>query len=1357
MQKSLHLKLWQLLMVAGSLPIVLTGSCGNEGGSPIALTPNESPSVLESSTDSSSERPLALVAPTAGSIIINEYSADNDGNNNDFFELLVLTDGLDLRGLRVSDNELVSGTLNNNESVFVFGQDAFLNNVPRGTTIAVWTATAGVTPDTTTNPAASDWKMVLVPGTGFTLDTDGLGGAVNPGLSTGGEALYVYLPGPDGNSAGTDNIYLDFVSYEGDAGDPPSGLVDLNLADPADNAYYTGNTASGNDTASNWVKSADLGAQTPGDPNPTQDLSPLRNGGSTPTPSPSPTVSPSPTPSPSPTVSPSPSPSPTPGNITLISAIQGSGTTSPLVGQQVTIEGIVVGDFQSLPGQQPPFPIGGFFVQEENRNQDSDPATSEGILVFNNTIDVSVGQKVQVTGTVQEFRRGSETRTLTQISPTSAITIVDPNPGILDRSDPVDVDLPIPDLPEFRNPQDYLERYEGMLTRFPEQLSVTETFALKRFGEMTLSAEGTLDIPTNVVEPGAPAIAQLRENNRRRILVDDGSSASNSRGTTNPLNLVPYINPAQPRTLRRGSTVRNLTGILTFDFSQYRIQPTEQVQINYASRPDVPSVGRGLKVASFNVLNYFNTIDDGSGTPRGADSANEFNRQRQKLFSALRDLDADIVGLIEVENNGDGDTSAISNLVEGLNTTLGGSPIYDYIRDPKGFGSFPGSDDEIKVAFIYKQDRVKPIGDPIALNNPAFSNARAPLAQVFRDVETGGTFVPIINHFKSKSPTGASGLDLDQGDGQAAFNESRKNQALALLAFVNEVKQTTGEDDVMIFGDFNAYKNEDPIDILRQGGLQLLEGDNTDTTFVFSGEAGALDHALVTNSMAAQVERIASWDLNAEEPTAVDYEDDIDDGSSKEGSNDRNLDTALFDGTNGFRSSDHDPVLVGVSLAPNTDPEIRPVILRDELPEEIASVLKDPTDPLSTTTYGFRVVDRQDRPMNVTVTATSSNPSVITDIRINKLSLGRYTVQIQPRGVGFTTVTIEAKDTAGGRATIEVDVAVSDGSPEERNHAGACDASTAVALNSIHMVVADDEDQTLRIYDRRLSGPAISSFDFTQDLALTDLDDGEPREVDIEASTQDRNRIYWLGSHSNRGGSGRLAPNRYRIFATDINGFGERIRLSYVGRYDTLRTDLVNWDIGNLHGKGANFYGFNASTQDNKPAEAVDGFNIEGLTLSPNGRQAFIAFRAPQVPASSRSKALVVPLLNLPQLVQGNPSSTTAQFGAPFELDLGGRGIRSLECNRDGCLIVAGSVADNGDFKLYRWSGTNSGVQLQPTDLTGINPEGIVELPRRLSSGAKVQLISDDGSQDLYGTGEECKDLENDTFKLFRSKTVILP
>jgi FG-GAP-like repeat len=248
------------------------------------------------------------MALNVGDVIFNEFVSDNTtvstlATSNDYFELLVLTDGADLRGLRVSDNEITptsNNALNNGESVYTFGQDSFLASVAKGTIVVVYTNPANlsvIVSDTTASAAAGDWKLVLQDGAGITISTDGLGGAANPGLSTTGEGLYLYLPGADGNSGGTDNIYLDYISYGTDSAEAPTGLVDLNLPDSggtiapppatgttpqADEGYYIGNTAAGNDLAANWV-TYDVGAAgapnaiaTPGEQNVGQDLSSLR-------------------------------------------------------------------------------------------------------------------------------------------------------------------------------------------------------------------------------------------------------------------------------------------------------------------------------------------------------------------------------------------------------------------------------------------------------------------------------------------------------------------------------------------------------------------------------------------------------------------------------------------------------------------------------------------------------------------------------------------------------------------------------------------------------------------------------------------------------------------------------------------------------------------------------------------------------------------------------------------------------------------------------------------------------------------------------------------------------------------------
>jgi uncharacterized protein len=599
-----------------------------------------------------------------------------------------------------------------------------------------------------------------------------------------------------------------------------------------------------------------------------------------------------------------------PAGPTRISEIQGAGNSA--TPGTFTIDGIVVGDFQGANQ------LNGFYLQEEDSDSDGNPLTSEGIFVNSNSA-VNVGDRVRITGTVQE----------NGVTPSFGQAVITPSAGpnniqILATGQqalvkPTVIDLPTANLGD-------LERYEGMLVKIPETLTVTETFNLGRFGEVVLSANGRLITPTNIIDPNdnpatgtnstgssnvSAVTAQQNLNDRSRIILDDGSGTSN-------LADVPYIDTTDANplndTLRIGSTIDNVTGVLGFGFNNYRIQPTQAPVFNYASRPDVPNVSGNIKVSSFNVLNYFNGDGLGGGFPtsRGADSAVEFSRQRDKIISAIQQINADIIGLIEMENDGDGPNSAIADLVNGLNSKMGAG-TYTYVPLAGATGN-PGTD-EIKVAFIYKPSQVSTIGNAIYFNDPTFSTARPPLAQTFRSNATGETFTPVINHFKSKSSAANLPGDSDQGDGQGLSNATRKAQASALLSFVNQIQTSSGDADVMVLGDLNAYNEEDPIDILRAGGLTKL---NTSTdSYVFNGQTGSLDHAMVTSSLLAQVTGAAKWNINADEPIVLDYNDDIL-TSGEATAEDRN-DTSLYK-ANPFRSSDHDPVLVGLNFQATFNP-----------------------------------------------------------------------------------------------------------------------------------------------------------------------------------------------------------------------------------------------------------------------------------------------------------------------------------------------------------------------------------------------------------------------------------------------------
>ena len=332
---------------------------------------------------------------------------------------------------------------------------------------------------------------------------------------------------------------------------------------------------------------------------------------------------------------------------TRIHTIQSNGLVSLLTGSSQVIEGVVTSDLQG-PGQ-----FGGYFVQQEDALADGDPATSEGLFVFNTSVPVAVGDKVRVRGTVVEF--GNAGATLTELSSvTTALVCASAQP----LPDASVLDLPVASFEDF-------ERYEGMRVTLRQALTVSETFTLARFGELVLSSGGRLPQPTNVAAPGAAALEQQAENDRNRIVLDDTNNQQNIDPTRYPAGGLSASN-----TVRVGDRVTGVAGILEQRFGAYRIQPDGVVSIDAVNlRPTPPAFADGtLRVASFNVLNYFNGDGRGGGFPtaRGATTPAEFERQRAKTIAALAALDADVVGLMEIENDATG-SSAVEDLVAGLN------------------------------------------------------------------------------------------------------------------------------------------------------------------------------------------------------------------------------------------------------------------------------------------------------------------------------------------------------------------------------------------------------------------------------------------------------------------------------------------------------------------------------------------------------------------------------------------------------------------------------------------------------------------------------------------------------------------
>ncbi|OYW63767.1 MAG: hypothetical protein B7Z32_11880 [Hydrogenophilales bacterium 12-64-13] len=570
-----------------------------------------------------------------------------------------------------------------------------------------------------------------------------------------------------------------------------------------------------------------------------------------------------------------------------IPEIQGSGTSSPLLGQTVSTEGIVT-----------KLNNNGFYLQDAVG--DGDPATSDGIFVFTSSAPtVAVGDRVSLTAEVAEYNTGSASNPVTSANPLTELADI----VSLEVLSSGNVIVPtVIDFPETTEGE--LERYEGMLVRLDTPLVASQNFFQGRYGQVTLAAGSRLLKPTNLYRPGtAEALALAGENARRRIVLDDGTSSQNPSP-------IPYI--GEDNTLRAGDTLPGLTGVIDYGLAtndsmglaDYRIHPAEPVVFERVNaRPATPpAVGGNVRVASFNVLNYFTTLDQSGaacfpgGTRsdcRGADSATEFIRQQDKIVAALATLDADVVGLIEIENNGE---TAVNNLVDALNARLGDS-VYASIGLPEG-GT---GGDAIRVAMIYKPARLALDGQAASDIDPIHD--RPPLAQGFA-AANGERFTVVVNHFKSKGSCPAAGdPDADQGDGQGCWNVLRQQQATALDTFVKARQSAAQDSDVIVMGDLNAYGREDPIAALLDAGYQdLLSAYNGQAaySYVFDGEAGTLDHALATASLGTQVTGAATWAINADETSVIDYQTEFKPED--------------FYAPDAYRSSDHDPVLVGLQL-----------------------------------------------------------------------------------------------------------------------------------------------------------------------------------------------------------------------------------------------------------------------------------------------------------------------------------------------------------------------------------------------------------------------------------------------------------
>lgn len=610
-----------------------------------------------------------------------------------------------------------------------------------------------------------------------------------------------------------------------------------------------------------------------------------------------------------------------------IAQIQGDGPRSEQRRGQATTQGVVTAVYKT----------GGFsgaYIQTPGTGGPVDVSqrtASDGIFVFGSQFaaDVAVGELVEVTGTVVEFQRMTELTfpTWTKLGGT-------PSPVT-----PAQVAFPLDD--------DEKESLEGMLLAPAGPFTVTDNFTTNQYAEIGL-APGTrpFDTPTNVVAPGAPAVAKGAQNAEALVTLDDGAT-TNFLSQANKGIALPWLRPDNE--VRVGAPV-TFTQPMILDYRNYgwKLQPRAQLLAGGAepvtfgsTRAAKPKdVGGEIKLATFNVLNYFpttgtdyvaanagnkcsyftdrssapitteacgNPTTSAGNGPRGAANPENFLRQQAKIVTAINTLDADVVSLEEIENSaafGQPRDTALNALVSALNTTAGRT-MWAAVPSP---ATVPTTgEDVIRTAFIYQPAKVSTVGTSTILDDPAFVNARAPLAQTFAQVgkPSRATFAVIVNHFKSKGS--GSGADADQGDGQGASNPARVKQATALVGFVDDVEAAAGTDQVFLTGDFNSYNEEDSVQIIEEAGFVNLAEERTDKeTYQFDGAVGSLDHVFASTAADDSVTGTDIWNINSYESLAREY--------SRYNYNVTNL----YDASP-FRASDHDPEIVGFTLDASLD------------------------------------------------------------------------------------------------------------------------------------------------------------------------------------------------------------------------------------------------------------------------------------------------------------------------------------------------------------------------------------------------------------------------------------------------------
>ncbi|GMR15612.1 MAG: hypothetical protein BMS9Abin30_1247 [Gammaproteobacteria bacterium] len=534
---------------------------------------------------------------------------------------------------------------------------------------------------------------------------------------------------------------------------------------------------------------------------------------------------------------------------TPIASVQGSRPASPLLDQQVTVQGVVtlIQDGQGLYMEEP--------------GSDQDASTSNAIFVQATELPdgVGPGSWVSAQGKVSEIRKGRNSLTaltdvgeVTQCSSAQALPLTS-------------IALPL------RGPE--REALEGMRIHMHDTLTVTDTYRLSR-GEFSLAGNGFQFTATEVMAPGPEAVKYTL----------------NNQAFTLPAMLPGY--PENHDLLATGSTISGITGVMAHDERSLRVSLQSMSDGEPPSFAIPRQAGEGeLRVVGMNLLNFFNGDGKGGGfpAPRGARTAAEFDQQRQRLGAAIRVLNPQVLAVMELENDGFGPVSAAADFIAVAQEATG-TP-WQVAR--------PAGDDTgtniIAVGLFYRGDVLEALGPARTLTGPEFKRSRQPLAQLFKQRQDGEKILVVVNHLKSKGSCPDSGIDANQKDGQGCWNPMRAASAGKMSTWVNSLAATTQTANLLILGDMNAYRREDPINTIRDAGfIELLDSAENPYSFIYFGQAGTLDYAFATAALQQKVQQAFIWNVNAALPAKLELPQPW------------------------LRFSDHDPVVVDVRLHQST-------------------------------------------------------------------------------------------------------------------------------------------------------------------------------------------------------------------------------------------------------------------------------------------------------------------------------------------------------------------------------------------------------------------------------------------------------